>query len=101
MEIRYDYFIATPSFEPKNGKQLAYNQGKSIMIVNTTTWVVENELTDEKVILVPLICSLFFCSSVLHGFIVLLFNFLVEKVKIQYLRIFKMRKIYCGWWREW
>lgn len=39
----------TPSFEPKYGKFMAYNQEKSIIIVDTQNWAVKKTLTDEKV----------------------------------------------------
>lgn len=39
----------TPSFEPKSGKFMAYNQDKCIIIVETQNWTVKKSLTDEKV----------------------------------------------------
>lgn len=52
MEILFLSFFgaATLSFEPKQGKMLAYNQGTSIIILNTSLWMVDKDLIDEKVI---------------------------------------------------
>lgn len=39
----------TPSFEPKHGKFMAYNQDKNVIIVDTKNWAVQKTLSDEKV----------------------------------------------------
>lgn len=39
----------TPSFEPKNGKFMAYNNKKCIEIVDTTNWEIKKTLIDENV----------------------------------------------------
>lgn len=43
------FMSVTPSFEPKFGKFMAYNQNKSVIIVDTQNWAVKKTLTDEKV----------------------------------------------------
>lgn len=43
------FCLVTPSFEPKRGKYMAYNQKNKIIIVDTQNWDVKQTLTDEKV----------------------------------------------------
>lgn len=59
------HYLVTPSFEPKHGNQLAYNQESSIMIVNTTNWMVEKELTNEKIKTKLSTCSYSKCGKYL------------------------------------
>lgn len=47
---------ATLSFEPKQGKTLAYNQGTSVILLNTSLWLVEKDLVDKKVIWFVMFC---------------------------------------------
>lgn len=49
-----NYVISvTPSFEPKQGKYMAYNFKKEVIIVDTKTWDVKKTLKDEAVGSVP------------------------------------------------
>lgn len=48
MMIRFETSV-TPSFEPKAGKSMAYNQDKTIIILDTQNWTVKKTLVDETV----------------------------------------------------
>lgn len=39
----------TPSFEPKQGKYMAYNDRNKILIVDTTNWAVKKTLQEGEV----------------------------------------------------
>lgn len=85
----------TPSFEPKSGKMMAYNQDKTIIILDTQNWTVKKTLVDETVLATnPSVRSNIVNAIKLK--VSACSTFLTGSFQIQYMRVFEVWQIYCS-----